>query len=277
MGSITSFVTQLLTKNVGQFAFIGQALFLSLATIMIAWFGIKAALSAHDRGGGFHFGNFASLILMISFGYAMINYYDQPIPGFGRSFYHLIIDETEYLSNIIAGSQLQNASDAIDHYEGNIQKPSLTDVAGGLAYIVDLFILALWKAIAIIITAYGLVATAICILVGPVFIPFFIVPKLEWLFWGWLRCFIQYASYQVIAAAVVYVIGNLIIGIMDLQPKGTISTVQIVEAFPVLFITFLASIYALLKIPALTNHIFSGTAGGSSAALVGGIAGGLLP
>jgi hypothetical protein len=38
---------------------------------------------------------------------------------------------------------------------------------------------------------------------------------------------------------------------MDLQPKGAISTVKLIEAFPVLFITFLASIYALLKIPAL--------------------------
>ena len=113
-----------------------------------------------------------------------------------------------------------------------------------------------------------------CVLVGPIFIPFFIVPKLEWLFWGWFRCFIQYAFYQVIAAAVVYVIANLILGIMDLQPKGTISTVQLIEAFPVLFITFLASIYALLKIPALTNHIFSGTAGGSSAGILGGA---LLP
>jgi hypothetical protein len=75
----------------------------------------------------------------------------------------------------------------------------------------------------------------------------------------------------------VYIIANLILGIMDLQPKGAIATVQLIEAFPVLFITFLASIYALLKIPALTNHIFSGTAGGSSAGLVGGITGGLLP
>jgi type IV secretory pathway VirB4 component len=32
-----------------------------------------------------------------------------------------------------------------------------------------------------------------------------------------------------------------------------------------------------LKIPALTNHIFSGTAGGSSAGLAGSIGGGLLP
>ena len=64
---------------------------------------------------------------------------------------------------------------------------------------------------------------------------------------------------------------------MDLQPKGTISTVQLIEAFPVLFITFFASIYALLKIPALTNHIFSGASGGSSAGLASPAVGGLLP
>jgi type IV secretory pathway VirB6-like protein len=122
-----------------------------------------------------------------------------------------------------------------------------------------------------VVIAYGFIATAVCVLLGPVFIPFFIVPKLEWLFWGWLRCFVQYAFYQVIAAAVVFIIGNLILGILGLQPVGAISTVQLIEEFPVLFITFLASIYALLKVPALTNHIFSGTAGGSSAGLLGSL------
>ena len=96
-------------------------------------------------------------------------------------------------------------------------------------------------------------------MVGPIFIPFFIVPKLEWIFWGWFKAFIQYAFYQVIAAAVVFIIANLILGTLNLQPNGTISTTQLLEFFPVLFITFLASIYALLKIPALTNHIFSGS------------------
>jgi len=135
-------------------------------------------------------------------------------------------------------------------------------------YVVIIILLAAAQAIAIVVIAFGFIASAVCVLVGPVFIPFFIVPKLEWLFWGWLRCFIQYAFYQVIASAVVYIIANLILGIFDLQPKGVISTVQLIEAFPVLFITFLASIYALLKIPALTNHIFSGTAGGSSIGIV---------
>ena len=117
LNTITSYITQLLTQHVGQFTYLGQSMFLSFATIMIVWFGAKSALGSADRAGGFHFGNFASLIMMIAFGYAMTQYYDTPIPGFGRSFYHLIIDQTEYLSNLLAGTQLQNASNAIAKYE----------------------------------------------------------------------------------------------------------------------------------------------------------------
>ena len=67
------------------------------------------------------------------------------------------------------------------------------------------------------------------------------------------------------------IIANLILGTLNLQPNGTISAAQLLEFFPVLFITFLASIYALLKIPALTNHIFSGSSGGSSAGILEGM------
>ena len=84
MNAITGFITQLLTQHVGQFASLGQGMFLSLSTIMIVWFGLKAALSAGERGAGFQFSNFAGLVLMIAFGYAMIEYYDTPIPGIGR-------------------------------------------------------------------------------------------------------------------------------------------------------------------------------------------------
>jgi type IV secretory pathway VirB6-like protein len=207
----------------------------------------------------------------------MVNYYSAPIPGVGTSFHNLITDESQFLANTINQTELQSVEERIADFESRMDSPSIADVLGTAMYVVIIILLAAAQAIAIVVIAFGFIATAVCVLVGPVFIPFFIVPKMEWLFWGWFRCFIQYAFYQVIAAAVVYIIANLILGIMDLQPKGAISTVQLMEAFPVLFITFLASIYALLKIPALTNHIFSGTAGGSSAGLVGGIAGGLLP
>jgi hypothetical protein len=270
-------INNLLTQNLGFFDAMGQNLFRSFATILVVWYGVKSALSSASGKHFLHFDNFASLLLTISFGFGMVNYYSAPIPGVGTSFHNLITDESQFLANKINQTELQTVEERIADFEIRMDSPGIADVLGTVIYVVIIILLAAAQAIAIVVIAFGFIATAVCVLVGPVFIPFFIVPKLEWLFWGWLRCFIQYAFYQVIAAAVVYVIANLILGIMDLQPKGTISTAQLLEAFPVLFITFLASIYSLLKIPALTNHIFSGTAGGSSAGIVGGIVGGLLP
>ena len=260
-------INNLLTQNLGFFDTMGQNLFRSFATILIAWYGIKSALSAAGGKHPFHFDNFASLLLTISFGFAMVNYYSTPIPGVGASFHNLVTDEAQFLAAKIDQAQLQTVIERVADFETRLDSPGWGDLVGTAIYVVVIILLATAQAIAIVVIAYGFIATAVCVLVGPVFIPFFIVPKLEWLFWGWLRAFIQYAFYQVIAAAVVFIIGNLILGVLKL-PTGTISTVQLMGWFPVLFITFLGSIYALLKIPALTNHIFSGTAGGTSVGIL---------
>ncbi len=260
-------INNLLTQNLGFFDTMGQNLFRSFATILIAWYGIKSALSAASGKHPFHFDNFASLLLTISFGFAMVNYYSTPIPGIGTSFHNLVTDESQFLAAKIDQAQLQTVIERVADFETRLDSPGWGDLVGTAIYVVVIILLAAAQAIAIVVIAYGFIATAVCVLVGPVFIPFFIVPKLEWLFWGWFRAFIQYAFYQVIAAAVVFIIGNLILGVLKL-PTGTISTVQLMGWFPVLFITFLGSIYALLKIPALTNHIFSGTAGGTSVGIL---------
>jgi len=261
-------INNLLTQNLGFFDAMGQNLFRMFATILVAWYGIKSALSAASGKHTFHFDNFASLLLTIAFGFAMINYYSTPIPGIGSSFHNLITDEAQFLANKINQTELQTIVDRIGDFEARIDTPGVTDMLGMAIYIIVIILLAAAQAISIVVIAYGFIASAVCVLVGPIFVPFFIVPKLEWLFWGWLRCFLQYAFYEVVAAAVVYIIGNLIIGVLTLQGAGTISTLQLIGWFPVLLITFVASIYVLLKVPALTNHIFSGTAGGSSAGIL---------
>ena len=81
-----------------------------------------------------------------------------------------------------------------------------------------------------------------------------------------------YRFYEVVAAAVVYIIGNLILGVLTLQGTGTISTLQLIGWFPVLLVTFVAPIYVLLKVPSLTHQIFSGSAGGTSAGILEAIA-----
>jgi len=261
-------INNLLTRNLGFFDAMGQNLFRSFATILVVWYGVKSALSSAGGKHFFHFDNFASLLLTISFGFAMVNYYSTPIPGIGTSFHNLVTDESQFLANKIDQAELQTVVERVADFESRIDSPGVADFLGTLIYAVVIILLAAAQGIAIVVIAYGFIATAVCVLVGPLFVPFFIVPKLEWIFWGWLRCFIQYSFYQVIAAAVVYVIGNLVLGILGLEPTKTISVAQLIGWFPVLFITFLAAIYALLKIPALTNHIFSGTAGGSSVGIM---------
>jgi type IV secretory pathway VirB6-like protein len=264
-------INNLLTQNLGFFDAMGQNLFRMFATILVVWYGVKSALSAASGRHYLHFENFAALILTISFGFGMVNYYSNPIPGIGSSFHNLITDESQFLANRITQQQLQAVVDGVSDFESRLNSPTFGDFLGTAIYVLVVIILAAAQAIAIVVIAFGFIATAVCVLVGPIFIPFFIVPKLEWLFWGWLKCFIQYAFYQVIAAAVVFVIANLILGVLRLGPPGTVSTSQLIGWFPVLFITFLAAIYALLKIPMLTNHIFSGSSGGSSASIFGGL------
>src|SRR5579862_4452556 len=261
-------IHDLLTENLGFFDAMGQNLFRMFATILIVWYGVKSALAAAGGRQPFHFENFASLLLTISFGFAMVNYYSTPIPGIGTSFHNLVTNEAQFLSAQIDQAQLQTVIQGVADFESRMDSPTWGDILGTAIYVVITILLAAAQAAALVVIAYGFIATAVCVLVGPIFVPFFIVPKMEWLFWGWFRCFLQYAFYQVIAASVVFIIGNLIVGALRLPPAGALSTVQLMAWFPVLLITFVASIYVLLKVPALTNHIFSGTAGGSSMGLL---------
>jgi len=257
-------VNTLVQQNLGMFDGMGQNLFRAFATILVVWYGIKASLAAGEHRGGFHFANFVALILMISFGFAMVNYYDAPIPGFGRDFHHLITDEAATLSSQIGQANAQRIADDTTYVLSNLEAPGITQPIATFLYALLWLGAVVTEALALIVAAFGVVATAVCILLGPVFIPFFIVPQLDWLFWGWLKAFIQYAFYQVVAAAVLYVVSQFTYGIIHAQITGLMSPTDLIRISPVLVVMYLAAIYAIVKVPMLTSHIFSGTAGGSA-------------
>src|SRR5882672_2228908 len=94
-------ISQLLSSHSAALQATGLDIFRGLAVILIAWFGVKSALSASQGHGGFHFAKFADLILMIAFGLGMLTYYSAPIPGVGLSFSDLITQEALHLSGQI--------------------------------------------------------------------------------------------------------------------------------------------------------------------------------
>lgn len=257
-------VNTLVQQNLGVFDGMGQNLFRAFSTILVVWYGIKAALSAGEHRGGFHFANFVTLILMISFGFAMVNYYDAPIPGFGRDFHHLITDEAASLSVQIGQANAQRIAGDTQYVLSNLEAPGITQPIATFLYAMLWMAALVTEGLALIVVAFGIIATAVCILLGPIFIPFFIVPQLDWLFWGWLKAFIQYAFYQVVAAGVLYIVSQFTYGIIHAQITGLVSPTDLIKISPVLVVMYLAAIYAIVKVPMLTSHIFSGTSGGSA-------------
>src|ERR1700732_4519976 len=119
-------VDALVQQNLGIFDGMGQNLFRAFATILVVWYGVKAALSSGEHRGGLHFANFVTLILMISFGFAMVNYYNAPIPGFGRDFHHLITDEAASLSSQIGQATAHRIADDTSYVLGNLDAPGTT-------------------------------------------------------------------------------------------------------------------------------------------------------
>src|SRR5262245_8688092 len=115
MNDLFNFLTQLMTTHQALFEGLGNHMFRAFATILIVWFGVRSALAS--AGGtavsAFHFENFAGLLITIAFGFGMMTYYSQPIPGFGVSFYHLIVDQGLELSNQLNHSLVQEVWDRL--------------------------------------------------------------------------------------------------------------------------------------------------------------------
>ncbi|PYY13296.1 MAG: hypothetical protein DMG60_22290 [Acidobacteria bacterium] len=261
--SLEDGIRSLLTSQLDLFVQMGRNLFRGFATILIAWFGVQAALSSAEGGEGFSFTRFTRLLLVIAFCFAMVTYYSTPIPGIGNSFSDLVIQEASSLSNSIGIDQGRLVESKVTEVEQGLEQPSSVSFHEILTFVVLYVILAVVQAVIFMVIGFGLIAQAVLLLVGPVFIPFLVVPKMDWLFWGWFKAFLQYSFYQVVANAFVYVFAKLLLAFFAIDTGG-MTVEQWMTAFPAMFIFLLIAIYGLLKIPALTNHLFSGAAGADS-------------
>jgi hypothetical protein len=268
MNDLFRFLTDLLTQHAGLFENLGVRMFQAFAVILIVWFGVKSALASASGtiAGVFQFDRFADLLMTIAFGFGMITYYSRPIPGFGVSFYHLIVDQGLSLANQLNHALLQELWDRLNALYFGLEVPGLTlalNLLEGLRYLVTILCIVVAEAAVFAVIAFGYIAMAIAVLLGPVFIPFFIVPHLEWLFWGWLKSLIQYAFYPVVANAYVFVFGNLLIHFIDSHPPPY-DGARLLVLFGPLVLLLIAFTFGVLKIPSLVNSLFTGRSGESA-------------
>jgi hypothetical protein len=249
-GAVDEFLTAYNTTFLG----VGQSLYMSFALIIVVWAGIRIALSGH-----FHANELAKLVLVLAFGKALVN----DFAGGEWSVTNLVLNQTTYMLRQLD----QHAMDRIA--TAYLQADRMSQMNYGMLSALDLLPLVNYCAIflawgflqtaAWLVIAFGDIAVAVCVVIGPVFVPFFIVPKLDWLFWGWLKAFMQFAFYKVVATAVLIIVANACarVAFPVTMPGSQLHTGQILPT--VLFAVVGAA--ALLKVPTLTANIFSGSAG----------------
>ncbi len=254
---------------------IGLHIVLSLATIMLVWFGVQEALASAQGGPGFNMGKFLNFFILITFAYTFVRYYDSAIPGIGYSLKGFISQGTTSLAQTIGQDGIQSMFQSIDAAlaKSGPGMAMFTEPYMLFAYTITQIALSVLTGLVAVILAYGAVAGTIIGLLGPIFIPFLVIEKLEFLFWGWFKAYLSFAFYKVVAAATMSILGHLFITYYAKLADFT-SPLTLVKNLPFLIVLVVVNVFLILKIPAITASIFSGSSSGHDAG-IGAVTGAL--
>ncbi len=164
---------------------LGLHICIALATIMLVWFGVQEALASAHGGPGFNMARFLSFFMLITFAYAMVKFYDSSIPGIGYSLRGFINGGAQYLVSVIGNDSVTNIQNTISQAQANsgpgVMKAMMNPYYA-LVYVIIQVLIATLTAVVSAIVAYGAIASSVIGLLGPIFIPFLVFDKLEFLF-----------------------------------------------------------------------------------------------
>ena len=150
---------------------LGLHMVLSLATIMLVWFGVQEALASAHGGPGFNVGKFLSFFLLITFAYCFVKFYDGSIPGIGYSLKGFVSGGTSSLVDYIGNDSTQEVQNTIHTALSKVgtMSPSLTEPYTLLCTYTFRSSSSILTALIGVIIAYGAIGATIIGLVGPSF------------------------------------------------------------------------------------------------------------
>jgi len=250
---------------------LGLRMVVALATIMLVWFGVQEALASAQGGPGFSLAKFVSLFVLMTFAYCFVRFYDGAIPGIGYSLKGFISGGTSSLVDYIGNDSTQEVQNTIHTAVGKIGSlsPSFTEPYTLLcSYTVQIVLTILTGLIAVII-AYGAIGATVVGILGPVFIPWMVFDKTDFLFWGWLKAFLGFEFYKVVAAATLSIVSHLLISYLTSGAMNIASPQSLITLMPALLMLCFIAGFVLFKIPTMTATLFSGHVGGHSSGLSG--------
>jgi hypothetical protein len=273
LASLRDTIFGVLTQNGTPFAQLGLNIFRTITIVMIVIAGTRIAFS--DQHSLHKLRTLAGLILIV---WIMLTLYTRSSPLLGGYSFSEAIPRSAFGMADLVGTTTQQQMiaklDQIISGLSDMSSFSLLHVRDFMTYLIITLLVALLELAMFIVIGFGYLALGAVLVIGPVLIPFMIVPKLDFLFWSWLKTLIKYSFYPVIGNIVLLGICQIMLSILNttLPPAGQI--VITITQIPILIIVFAAGLYAIFKIPSLVGDIFSGAANAGSgvqAAITGAV------
>lgn len=274
----TNNLTNLTSQNGGALTQLGLtelsaiAMF-SLVSMVVNWNTTSMTLRFHAQP--VHAGDLVSFLLRLILCCLLENYWVNPFPGASFGINHFF----SYIAQAMVAAFDQHSLDQLLQLlktaGDNTAMPSFTAPLQILCYVVVQVILGLASAILFVINCSAFILYGVTALFGPVFIPLLMTKTFRAKFFHFLDVLISFAMIRAVAAAFIFVWAGFMNGFLQQTFNGNYSIeMWIANLIPCLMV-FVAFIINMLFIPSMTQAIFGGAAGLTSAApgVAGSVAG----
>ncbi len=259
LSAVTESTSAMLTQNAD--LFMDSALvFLAAISLMLLIFFFAESVAV----GGIQMHKLMRLVLSIIGVKMLLVFYANPIPGYGSSAYHLITDQASWMVRQLDTQTMSDVMNRIQLMADRLERPSIAMFGGS---IIELFTWLVYMVVLFgsAIATYGVIALSIAfqsilIVLGPFFLPFFIVPGFEHLAWNWIKSLIATSFVQVIASAYVWCFAKLLLG--NIETMGDFSAGDMAVNFFAFVIYFVTFVFGVFKIPSMCRDLFAGAASG---------------
>lgn len=265
----TNNLTNLTTQNGGALTQLGLtelsciSLF-TLISMVINWNTSAMTLRFHTHP--VRAGDLTNFLLRLIVCSLLLNYWVNPFPGASFGINHFF----SYIAQAMVAAFDQHSLDQflqlLKTAGDSTPTPSFTAPIEILCYIVVQLMLGLASAILFVINCSAFILYGVTALFGPVFVPLLMTQTFRAKFFEFLDVLISFAMIRAVAAAFIFVWAGFMNGFLQQTFNGNYSMeMWIANLIPCLMV-FVAFIINMLFIPSMTQAIFGGAAGLTSAA-----------
>ena len=277
-------IDQMMGVGSVQIAAAAMNLWAGLASIMVIWYGTQIALA----GRGVDLAGLIEFVFSLVMPWAMLQFYAASVPGLGLTTTQVMIGMGGWVQRFLIDDAGTAFRESITVFLGQLWESltapqerswweALTEPLEGAIRVVSALPVVIIVGVAMLV-AYGLGAAqvvwgyfglSLALLLGPIFIPWLMVPQLSWLFWGWFKTVLQYSFYGAVAAAVFRMTAEVGAATLNTIAQAPILTTptglgNLIDILGTCLMFAVASFLASLKVGEFVQLLMSGAGSLSS-------------